>query len=469
MDEFPTALATAAAIRSGALDPVDVVDACIERFDRIDPSLGAIVWRDDDAARADAARIGRRLAAGDDPGPFAGVPVTIKDLTKVAGQPATFGSGAVPTTPATEDARVVAALRRAGFVLCGRTNTPEFGPLPVTENTRYGITRNPWDTRYSPGGSSGGSAAAVAAGMVPVGHGNDGGGSLRIPASCCGLVGFKPSRWRVPSVAPGWFGMAVEGVLTHTVADAAAVLDCLSAPDATVWEQAPPRAHAFADEVTVEPGALRVAVLTTSALGLPVADAPRRAAEEAGRLLEALGHRVSVLDEDILDPGLFGPFLNVVNTAYGEYEDVDWSAVEPHNVHGHHAGQAVDGCTVVASLNELRRATVPVVSRWGRDFDLLVTPTMTIEPPLAGEVLAAAHAAPQSPPATVLAMVAFTVPYNLTGQPAVSLPLHTSPSGLPVGVQLVGGPWGEAQLFQVAAQLERAAPWGDRHPAVPVR
>lgn len=469
MDSFPTALEMAAAIRSGALDPVDAVETCIERFDRIDPSLGAVVWRDDDAARADARRIAHLLAAGDDPGPFAGVPVTVKDLTRAAGQPATFGSAAVPGTPAGEDELVVAALRRAGFVLCGRTNTPEFGPLPVTENTRYGVTRNPWDTRYSPGGSSGGSAAAVAAGMVPIGHGNDGGGSLRIPASCCGLVGLKPSRWRVPSVTPGWFGMSVEGVLTHSVADAAAVLDCLSASDPTVWEQAPVPARRFAEEVTSEPGPLRVAVLTTSALGLPVADAPRQAAEEAGRLLEELGHQVWQLEQDVLDPGLFAPFLNVVNTSYGAYEGVDWDAVEPHNMVGHRAGQAVDGCTLVASLNELRRATVPVVSRWGRDFDLLVTPTMTIEPPLAGEVLAAAHGSPEVPPSTVLAMVAFTVPYNLTGQPAVSLPLHMSPSGLPVGVQLVGGAWGEAQLLQVAGQVERAAPWCERHPVVPER
>ncbi len=467
MDAFPTALGLAAAIRAGEVSPVEAVDACIERFDRIDPALGAIVWRDDERARADARAVAERLAAGEDVGPFAGVPVTVKDLTRAAGQPATFGSAGAPDEPCTEDELVVAAFRRAGFVLCGRTNTPEFGPLPVTENLRYGATRNPWDTERSPGGSSGGSAAAVASGMVPVGHANDGGGSIRIPASCCGLVGLKPSRWRVPSTTPAWFGMSVEGALTHTVADAAAILDCLSRPDPLVWEQAPPPARPFADEVGADPGRLRVAVLTTSALGLPVDDAPGRAAEDAGRLLEQLGHEVSVLEHDVLDPALVGPFLAVVNTAYGGFEGIDWSRVEPHNAAGHAAGQAVDGLTLVRSLNELRRGTRAVAARWGRDFDLLVTPTMAIEPPVSGEVLAAADAEPALPPMTVLSMVAFTVPYNLTGQPAVSLPLSTAPSGLPVGVQLVAGPWDEATLVRVAAQVEAAAPWRDRHPPLP--
>jgi amidase len=467
MDSFPTALGLAAAIRSKEIGPVEAVDACIERIDRWNPSLNAVVWRDDDQARADARAVAQRLADGDEVGPFAGVPISVKDLTPAAGQPATFGSAGASDARCTEDELVVAALRRAGFVLCGRTNTPEFGPLTVTENTRYGITRNPWDTGRSPGGSSGGSAAAVASGMIPVGHANDGGGSIRIPASCCGLVGLKPSRWRVPSTTPGWFGMSVEGVLTHTVADAAAILDCVARPDPLVWEQAPAPARPFASELGADPGRLRVAVLTTSAMGLPVGEAPRRAAEDAGRLLEQLGHHVSVLEEDVLDPSLVVPFLNVVNTAYAGFEGVDWARVEPHNAAGRAAGAAIDGLAIVQSLNDLRRGTRLVVARWGRDFDLLVTPTMSIEPPAAGEVLAAVHAEPAVPSLTVLAMVAFTVPYNLTGQPAISLPLSQSPSGLPVGVQLVAGPWNESLLVRVASQLEAAAPWHNRHPVLP--
>ncbi len=466
MDTFPTALELAALIRSGVLTPLEALEECVARIERLNPALRAVVWRDDDASRADADAIGRRIAAKETVGPFAGVPTLVKDLTMAAGQPATFGSAGAPSGVSGEDELVIAALRRAGLVLCGRSNTPEFGPLPVTENTRYGITRNPWDTSRSPGGSSGGSAAAVSSGMVPVAHANDGGGSIRIPASCCGLVGLKPSRWRVPSVTPGWFGMSVEGVLCHTVADAAGILDCISRPDPLVWEQAPAPERPFASEVGADPGSLRVALLTTSGLGLAVDAACRHAVEHTGRLLDSLGHRVDVLDDDVLDPSLVVPFLHVVNASYGAFDGIDWARVEPHNAAGHAAGLALDALTVVSSLNQLRRATPPTVARWGREFDVLVTPTMAIEPPRAGEVLAAAHATPAMPPLTVLAMVAFTVLYNVTGQPAVSLPLSRADSGLPVGVQLVGGPWGEAALVRLAAQIEEAAPWRDRHPSV---
>ncbi|HTX63354.1 MAG TPA: amidase, partial [Acidimicrobiales bacterium] len=188
-DPFTSALDLAARIRSRELSPLEALEASLDRMDRLNPVLNAVVWRDDDRARADAEAISKRLDAGEDVGPFAGVPTLVKDLTRARGQPATFGSGGAPEGASDEDELVVAAMRAAGFVLCGRTNTPEFGPLPVTENSRYGITRNPWDTSRSPGGSSGGSAAAVASGMVSVAHGNDGGGSIRIPASCCGLVG----------------------------------------------------------------------------------------------------------------------------------------------------------------------------------------------------------------------------------------------------------------------------------------
>lgn len=464
MDAFPTALDVAAQIRSGEVSPLEWLDECLTRIDRANPELNAVVWRDDRAARDDAESIGRRLSSGEDVGPFAGVPFAVKDLTKAKGQPATYGSNGAPSAPAAEDELVIAALRGAGFVACCRTNTPELGPLPVTENSRYGVTRNPWDTSRTPGGSSGGSAAAVASGMVPIGQANDGGGSIRIPASCCGLVGLKPSRWRVPSVTPGWLGMSVEGALCHTVADAAAVLDCISQPDRLAWEQAPRPDRPFATELHANPQRVRVALLTTSALGLPVDAACVAAVERTGRLLESLGHHVSVLDADVLDPAIVGPFMHIVNTAYGAYDDVNWDEVEPHNAAGRKAGLAVDGLTMIASLNELRRGTRPIVARWGTEFDVLVTPTMAIEPPPAGAVLAEVHADPEGLSLTVLSMVAFTTPYNVSGQPAVSLPLHQTDNGIPIGVQLVGGPWREADLIGLAAQLESAAPWRDRNP-----
>jgi amidase len=474
VEEFPSALGLAEQIRARELSAAEVLDACLERVDRRNPAVNAVIWRDDEAARAEAKEVDRRLAEaeknGDDAlglvGPFAGVPIPVKDLTDAAGQPTTYGSAGVAGRVAAEDELVIAALRRAGFVLCGRTNAPEFGPLPVTENARYGVTRNPWDLSRTPGGSSGGAAAAVASGMFPAAHGNDGGGSIRIPASCCGLVGLKPARARVPAAVPGWLGLTVEGALCHTVADAAAILDAISRPDPLAWEQAPRPDRAFAAEVGAAPGRLRAALLTTSVLGVPVDDACRDAVEESGSLLESLGHDVSVLDADVLDPALAGPFLNVVNAAYGAYGDVDWERVEPHNAAGREAGRSLDALTLVSSLQELRRAARPIVARWGREFDVLVTPTIAIEPPPAGELLAEADATPDVPPLRVLAMVAFTVTGNLTGQPAVSLPLHTSPAGLPVGVQFVGPPWGEAQLVRLAAQLETAAPWHDRRPSL---
>ena len=463
-DPFTSALDLATLIRSGELSPVEALDASLERMDRLNPVLNAVVWRDDDEARADAEEVGRRLAAGEAIGPFAGVPTLVKDLTKAKGEPTTFGSFGAPDGASEEDELVVAAMRRAGFVLCGRTNTPEFGPLPVTENSRYGITRNPWDPARSPGGSSGGSAAAVASGMVTVAHGNDGGGSIRIPASCCGLVGLKPSRWRVPSMTPGWLGMSVEGALCRSVGDAAAVLDCLSVPDPHVWEQAPRPARPYATEVGADPGRLRIALLTTSVLGVEVEGPCRAAVEDAGRLLEELGHHVEPLEEDPLDPGVIGPLLNIINTSYAAYEGIDWDRVEPHNKAWRAAGLEVDAVTFVASLNALRRLTPRIVEHWGRDFDVLVTPTLAIEPPMAGEVLAEAHAQPGTPPLSALVMVAFTAAYNLTGQPAVSLPLSQGPSGIPLGTQLVGGPWEEATLIRLASQLEAVASWTGRRP-----
>jgi amidase len=392
------------------------------------------------------------------------VPLPVKDLTAVEGWPVTYGSLGARPGPGTESELVVEALRSAGFLLCGRTNTPEFGTITATENTRYGITRNPWDLDRSPGGSSGGAAAAVAAGMFPVAHASDGGGSIRIPASCCGLVGLKPTRGRVPARVPGWFGMATEGVVCRTVGDTAAILDCISRPDPLSWDHAPASERPFAAEVGAPPGRLRIALCVTSALGVAVAPAPLAAVESAGRLLESLGHDVVILEEDVLDPAAIGPFLNVVNTGFGDYHGVDWSKVEAHNALGYAAGQAVDGLTVVRSLHDLRMASRAVMARWGRDFDVLVTPTITIEPPVAGSVLAEAHAHPDVPAATALAMVAFTATFNITGQPAVSLPLHWSETGLPVGVQCVGGPGQEAVLIRLASQLEEASPWADRRP-----
>ena len=232
-----SALDLARALRARELSAVELLDACLAAVDARNPELNAVVWRDDDAARAAAAAADARIAAGDE-APFLGVPIPIKDLTAVAGWPVTYGSNGAPEGVSETSELVVDALVRAGFVLCGRTNTPEFGPITAAENLRFGISRNPWDTNRSPGGSSGGAAGAVAGGMFPIAHANDGGGSIRIPAAYCGLVGLKPSRGRVPRLAQSWLGAVVEGTVTRTMADAAAALDATAGPDPLAWYNA---------------------------------------------------------------------------------------------------------------------------------------------------------------------------------------------------------------------------------------
>jgi amidase len=464
MDELASALEVAAAIRSREVSPLEVLDACLVRVDDRNPALNAVIWRNDEEARAKAIVVGERIASGaTDVPPFAGVPLPIKDLVPVAGQPLTYGSLGVSDQPSAETEPIVEAFIAAGFILTGRTNTPAFGAITVTENDRYGATRNPWNPGHTPGGSSGGAAAAVASGMFPVAHASDGGGSIRIPSSCCGLVGLKPSRGRVASTAPAWEGMATEGALSRTVADTAALLDVISAADPYAWWNAPSPEHPFSDEVGRNPGRLRVALCSVSSLGLPVAEEPAAAVDHAGRLLEAAGHEVWWLDADVFDPSGLVPFLNVVNSGLSAPTGVDWTAVEPHIRAGYAAAGGVDSLTFTRSMADLHRFTRTVVARFDSEFDLLVTPTMTVEPPLVG-LLDAVHAAAGDVVPDIMAMAAFTAVFNITGQPAVSLPLHVAASGLPVGVQIVAGPWREAQLIQVASQLEVADPWADRYP-----
>jgi amidase len=473
VDPFGSATEMAAAVRHREVSPLELLDACLERVDRLNPEINAVVWRNDGDARTEAARLSDHIAAGDiELPPFAGVPIPIKDLNQVAGWPVSYGSSAGPPGPSTQDDLVVAALRRAGFVLTGRTNTPEFGPLPVAENLRYGVTRNPWDTDRTPGGSSGGAAAAVASGMFALAHGNDGGGSLRIPASCTGLVGLKASRGRVPAEVPGWMGAVVEGVLTRTVADAAAVLDEISGPDRLAWYNAPVPDRPFADEVGTEPGQLRVALTVRAPLGLPVDPAAVDAVRHTGKLLESLGHKVSDIEIELFPEQAMEPFLSVVHSGLAAYRGVDLERVEPHNRASFEMGSAVDSIEFVAALGELQRVTRRVVARWGEQYDILITPTMAILPPVAGTVLERAHAEPSAIPADALSMAVFTAPFNVSGLPSVSLPIGQAvpPGGelpLPVGVQLVAGPWQESVLFRVAAQIEEADPWRGRRPPPP--
>ena len=461
---FSPALELAAALRRREFSAVELLDACLAAVDRLNPELNEVTWRNDDEARAAAAAADRRLAEGAE-APFLGVPIPIKDLTPVAGWPVTFGSRGAPDEPSEESELVVGALAAAGFVLCGRTNTPEFGVITAAENLRFGPSRNPWDPSRTPGGSSGGAAGAVAAGMFPIAHANDGGGSIRIPASYCGLVGLKPSRGRVPRLAQSWLGAVVEGVVSRTVADSAAVLDAISGPDPSAWYNAPAPEHPFAQDAAAQPAPMRIGLMAQAPLGIPTDEACVAGARSTAALLEELGHSVEEVEVPTISEEMVPPFIALTQGGLADYEGVDWSATEPHIQHQRALASETGAYDYVLAAKTLELLSRREVARWGREFDVLLTPTSAILPPKAGSIMEAQHAAPDQPVFDVVASVSFTAFGNVTGLPAVSLPLHWTEDGLPVGVQLTGSPWDEARLIALSAQLEAARPWAERRPA----
>jgi amidase len=459
------ALELAEGLRRRELSAVELLDACLAAVEERNGQLNAVIWRNDEDARAAAADADRRLAAGEQ-APFLGVPLPIKDLTPVTGWPVSYGSRGAPAGVSAAGELVADALADAGFVLCARTNTPEFGVITVAENSRYGISRNPWDPSRSPGGSSGGAAAAVAGGMFPIAHANDGGGSIRIPASYCGLVGLKPSRGRVPRLAQSWLGAVVEGVVARSVADSAAVLDAIAGPDPLAWYNAPAPARPFARETAAPPGSLRIGLMAQAPLGIPTDAACSAAARATGTALEELGHRLEEVEVPTISEEIMPAFVLLTVAGLADYEGVDWSAVEPHIAHQRRQSGEASAYDYALAARALELLSRREVARWGRDFDVLLTPTSAILPPPAGAILEAQHAAPDQPVLDVVASVCFTAFGNVSGLPAASLPLHWTDAGLPVGVQLVAGPWQEATLIALAAQLEQAHPWADRRPAL---
>jgi amidase len=461
-----SALDLAAALRRRELSAVELLDACLAEVDARNPELNAVIWRNDEEARASAEAADRRLAEDEPGAPFLGVPMPIKDLTPVAGWPVTFGSHGAPEGPSEESELVVDALARAGFVLCARTNTPAFGVITAAENTRYGASRNPWDTSRSPGGSSGGAAGAVAGGMFPIAHANDGGGSIRIPAAYCGLVGFKPSRGRVPRLAQSWLGAVVEGVVSRTVAESAVVLDEISGFDQLAWYNAPVPEQPFAEQAKVTPGSLRIGLMAQAPLGIPTDENCVAGARAAASLLESLGHSVEEVEVPTISEEMVPPFIALTQGGLADYEGVDWSATEPHIAHQRELAAQTGAYDYVLAARTLELLSRREVARWGRDFDVLVTPTSAILPPKAGAILEAQHAAPDQPVLDVVASVSFTAFGNVTGLPGVSLPLHRTAEDLPVGVQLVAGPWQDGRLLALAAQLEAASPWAQLRPAL---
>jgi amidase len=472
---FLDATAQAELVRTGQLSPVELVDAAINRIEKLNPELNAVVHPRFDQARDEAA------AAALPDGPFRGVPMLFKDLMcAVAGEPYHEGMRFLKDNdyrPHYTD-HLVHRFRDAGFVSCGRTNTPELGLVPTTEPLAYGPTLNPWDTSRTPGGSSGGSAVAVATGMVPVAHGNDGGGSIRIPASCNGLFGLKPSRGRT-SLGPRWGQLTAilncELVLARSVRDVAGALDALWKPFPGDPVIAPPPARPFGDEVGADPGRLRIGILTANLIGTGEVHLDCvAAAEDAGRLLESLGHHVEPSHPEAFeDPQTLVPFTTIWTTDTAHYLDdfsnlvgkpVTEADVEPLTWALAESGRAVTGAQfreAVREMEELGRRG----AQWWDGFDLLLTPTLG-EPPLPLGTLDPQPDHPLHGYIRAAEFVPFTVQFNVSGQPAMSVPLYWNADGLPIGSQLVAHYGREDLLLRVAAQLEQARPWADRRPPV---
>ncbi len=462
-----------ASVKSGELSSRELVQTSLDRIDALNPQLNAFVdvFHEDALAEADA-------ISKDDPRPFAGVPIAIKNNRPVAGRRLTLSANLMGDHVPSYDHNVVRRLKEAGFVIVGTTTLPEYGILPVTETARFGPTRNPWDTDRTPGGSSGGSASAVASGMVPVAHANDGGGSTRIPAACCGLVGLKPQRGRI-SVAPdsGYPSLVQDGVLTRTVAETAELLDILAGyePGDAAWVPSP---HTpFAEQATRTPERLRIAVTTT----MPLPDAPldpacAQAAHDAAQLLASLGHDVEEVDAPWQDPALlfqftavFGPLLGASMTwaamlagkeapEEGDMEALSWAIYSlSANI------TAIQGVGADTMLSQLTRR----IAAWRAPYDVIVTPALAEAPVTIGTMDPTDPTDPMGTFARSGQFTPYTALSNVSGDPAISIPLyHRSDADLPLAVQLIGKPAGEGQLLAVAAQLEAANPWHDRRAGV---
>jgi amidase len=457
---FLSACEQARALRARELTSVELTELYLERIQRIDRELDSFV-----TVRAEEALVEAR--AKDETGseaPFHGVPIAIKDLTATAGIRTTYSSRAYADHVPDFDTAVARRLREAGFVILGKTNTPEFGTVAFTESDLNGNTRNPWNLERTPGGSSGGAAAALAAGLVPIAHGSDGGGSIRIPASCCGVFGLKPSRGRV-SAAPfhSLEGLSTPGPLARSVGDAAALLDVLEGYEAGDPWWAPPPERPFVDEVATSPGRLRIAVTDTPPIDVPVDHECRSALRSAAELFAELGHDVFDGTPPWREPDLMDTFIVVWQVGPALHPVADPGLLTPLNrglVESSQATSAADYARAVARLQALARQ---VVAFW-QETDIVLTPTLALPPVPIGW-----QEAVEGPIEQLLRnaeFTPFTAIVNLTGQPAISLPLHWSTDGLPIGVHAIGPPAGDALLLRLAAQVETARPWADRRPQV---
>ncbi|HEY7456834.1 MAG TPA: amidase [Solirubrobacterales bacterium] len=467
------ATAQAELVRRGEVSPAELAEAAIERIEAVNPEINAVIHP--------LFEQGLEEARGELPdGPFKGVPFLLKDLgAAFAGQPLHLGMRYLKERDfrAPVDTYLAQRFRAAGLVTLGKTNAPELGILPTTEPRAYGPTRNPWDTTRTPGGSSGGSAAAVASGMVAIAHANDGGGSIRIPASNCGLVGLKPSRQRTsegPLVGDFMSGLTAELCVSRSVRDTAALLEAVHGPAPGDPYVAPPPLRPYTEEVGADPGKLRIALWTETVIERDADPEVVAGARNAAEALEGLGHTVEEAELGALgEMPIIEPFL--VRWAAGQAQALDQlgqvggKPIEPDDVEpltwalaeigrGRSAGEYLE------AVGQHQLLTRLLAGLHESGFDLLLTPTTGEPPPPLGTF---DDSGPDPMAAFERAFIAgsFTAVFNATGQPAISLPLHQSEAGLPVGVQLIAPLGREDVLLRVAAQLEQAVPWAERVPS----
>jgi len=474
MEEFASLDATALAelVRKKHIKPIEIVEAAIEGIERLNPTLNAVVTPMYEQSRA--------AALGKIPeGPFTGIPFLLKDLgAPFAGVRMTMGSSLLREFFPDHDSELVARLKRAGLIVLGKTNTPEFGLLPTTEPRLFGPCHNPWDVHRTTGGSSGGSSAAVAARLVPMAHANDGGGSIRIPASCCGLFGLKPTRARNP-LGPDFgdlfSGLVIDHAVTRSVRDSAALLDATAGPDVGDPYWAPPPARPFLQEVGADPGKLRIAFTTTAAPNIKVHPDCVDAVRDAARLCSDLGHQVEEkspsLSWDLVTANFMVIWsagcawtLDSIERAMGR--KINPEEVEPGTWILGEMGRKQSASAYLLAVTFLQWMTRHI-AKFFLNYDILLTPTLG-EPPLP---LGSFDSPPENPLngfRRAEQFAPFTPICNATGQPAMSVPLYWNAENLPVGVHFVGRFGDEATLFRLASQLESARPWVNRKPSISI-
>jgi len=476
---FAAVATQAELVRRGEVSPSELVELYLDRIDRWNPELGAYFTVAAQQARAGAHDAEARLRAGDELPPYLGVPISIKDLTDTAGIRTTYGARAWKDRVPEHDTEVVRRIKAAGFVILGKTSTPEFGAAPVTEPPGFPPGRNPWDPTRTPGGSSGGAAAATASGLCAVAHGSDAGGSIRIPSALCGCVGIKPTRGRVSAAPLSPEFLVVEGAIGRSVADAAGLFDAMEGYSTgdPYWVGSPELP--FVDEVTRPPARLRIAWTVDPFLdGVEVAIANRDAAREAAALLAGLGHTVEE-GRPAWNTATAASEMAIVGAALSARADLPADdQLDPVNGFMIEAGRMLSAAQYL-TIREQLGVDAREAMQFFDDVDVLVTPTVPIPAPPVGEYTTIAEMEDlrgfllESMLGGTMPrfgwLAAFTAPWNVTGQPAVSVPLAVDGHGHPVGIQLVGRAGDEATLIRLAAQLERERPWATRRPPLVAR